>query len=107
MLNLPLSCYLFVTILARTLGVAVLPASQHFTKKLPTAIYLLTGVLSYYAMSTYVAYLDFSLIYIMIAGSCLCINLLWGVVNGNTKLKPVTVVGTGLVLAGGVLSLIL
>lgn len=107
MQTIHLTCYLIATILTKSLGVVLLPYTERFNKKIPSAIYLFTSILSYYALSTYIAYLDFALIFITIAGACLCINMTWHAVKGHFRMSGATFLGTGLVLAGGILSIVL
>jgi multidrug transporter EmrE-like cation transporter len=98
---------MIITILARCLGIMLLPYTDQFKKKMPSAIYLFTTALSYFALSTYIAYLDFSFIFITVAGACLCINLIWNVLKDPFKLSGEKLFGVGFVLIGGILSLIL
>jgi len=105
MQTLHLTSYLIITVLTRAMGVTLLPYTQRFNKKLPTALYLLTSLLSYYALSTYIAYLDFALIFITVAGACLCINMVWNAITGNLRLTGLSLLGAGLVLSGGLLSI--
>jgi multidrug transporter EmrE-like cation transporter len=102
-----LTCYLIITILAKSLGVGLLPYTERFNKKIPSTIYFFTSLLSYYALSTYIAYLDFSLIIITLSGACLCINMIWVALKGNFSLSGEKLLGAGLVLAGGILSIVL
>jgi len=104
---IPLTCYLIVTILAKSLGVMLLPYTERFNKKIPSTVYLVTSLLSYYALSTYIAYLDFALIFITLSGACLCINMIWVALKGNFRLSGEKFFGVVLVLAGGILSIVL
>lgn len=102
-----LTCYFIVTILTRSLGVALLSGSQRLNRKMAFSIYVVTLLLSYYTLSSYVAYLDFALICITIAGACLCMNMIWVALNGTLKLSRLRLLGTGLVLTGGLLLIVL
>ncbi len=102
-----ITCFLIFTILTKSLGVVLLPYTERFNKKGPSAVYLLTSILSYYALSTYIAYLDFALIFITLAGACLFINMIWVGLNANVRLSGINLLGAGLVLVGGILSIIL
>ncbi|WP_223862303.1 hypothetical protein, partial [Enterobacter hormaechei] len=63
--------------MTRSLGVALLSGSQRLNRKMAFSLYVATLLFSYYTLSSYVAYLDFALICITIAGACLCMNMIW------------------------------
>lgn len=51
-----LTCYFIVTIMTRSLGVALLSGSQRLNRKMAFSLYVATLLFSYYTLSSYVAY---------------------------------------------------
>lgn len=99
--------FFLITILARTAGAILIPHTQRFTKKLPIAIYLLSSGISYFALFTYIAYFDFALIYVAVSGTCMCIVFSLKMFSSNVHISKKNLLGGGLVIVGGLLSVVL
>lgn len=92
--------YLFIAIVAETVGTASLQASQQFTRPLPSVLVVLGYGTAFYFLSLTLAVLPVGIVYAIWSGLGITLIALIGWVAFGQALDLPAILGLGLIIAG-------
>ncbi len=92
--------FLFLAILAETIGTTALQASQQFTKLVPSLIVVLAYAVSFYLLSLTLKIMPVGIVYAIWSGLGIVFIALIGLVLFGQKLDLPAVIGLSMVIGG-------
>ena len=92
--------YLFLAILAETIGTTALQASQQFSKLLPSAIVVIAYALSFYLLALTLKFMPVGIVYAIWSGLGIVFIACIGYVVFGQKLDLPAVVGLSFIIGG-------
>ncbi|THH38570.1 multidrug efflux SMR transporter [Aliishimia ponticola] len=92
--------YLFVAVVAETIGTSALQASQQFTRLWPSALVIVAYTISFYLLSLTLRTMPVGIMYAIWSGLGIVLIALIGFVVFGQVLDWPAMVGLGLIIAG-------
>ena len=92
--------YLFLAVLAETIGTSALQASQQFTRLVPSVVVVLAYAASFYLLAVTLEYMPVGIVYAIWAGLGIVLIAVIGYLVFGQRLDLPAVIGMSLIICG-------